>query len=98
MTDRAPWWRLDDMAESDRGHSWLLKALIVMIIFPTLLLILIQAWKLVLFPLAWLLPAERLWAQVIGWSAVVVGVSVALVGALWVCRLIWPKRATNSHA
>jgi membrane associated rhomboid family serine protease len=86
------------MEESDRRHSWLVKVLIVMMVFPTFLLTLMQVWKLVLYPLAWLLPAEGLWAQLIGWSAAVVGVVFALVGALWICRLIWPKRATNSHA
>jgi len=98
MSDRARWWRWDQMAESDRRHSWLVKVLIVMIVFPTLLFTFMQAWLLVLYPLAWLLPAETLWAQLIGWSAVAVGVVVALVGALWICRRIWPKRATHSHA
>ena len=98
MSHKASWWRLDHMAESDRRHAWLVKAVIVMIVFPTLLVTFTQAWKLVLYPLAWLLPPERLWAQLIGWSAVVVGLVLAVVGALWVCRLIWPKRTTNSHA
>ncbi len=89
---------MDLMAESDRRHSWLVKVLIVMLVFPMLLLTLIQAWKLVLYPLAWLLPAKRLWAQLIGWSAAIVGMVVALIGALWICRLIWPKSTTNSHA
>jgi len=38
MSDKAPWWRLEGMAESDCGHSWLVKLVIVMLVFPTLLL------------------------------------------------------------
>ena len=51
----------------------LLKALIVMVIFPVLLLTLMQVWKLVFYPLAWLLSAGALWAQLVGWVVVVVG-------------------------
>jgi len=98
MSDRASSWRLDQMAESDRRHSWLLKALIVMLVFPVLLLTFMQVWKLVLYPLAWLLPAGALWAQLVGWAAVVVGLVLAVGGALWACRLIWPKRAARPHA
>jgi len=96
MGGRVPWWRLRHMDESDRGHSWLVKALIVMIAFPTVLLALMQAWKLVLFSLAWLLPRERLWAQWIGWSAALIGLAVALFGAFATCRLGWPSSRKSS--
>jgi hypothetical protein len=86
------------MAESDRGHAWLLKAVIVLLVFPVLLLTLMQPWKLVLYPLASILPAEALWAQIVGWAAMIVGLMFAIGGAFWVCRLIWPRRATNHNA
>jgi hypothetical protein len=98
MPDRTPWWRLEDMAESDPGHPWLVKLVIVTIVFPTLILTLMLAWKLVLLGLAWLLPVDTRWAQWVGWCAAIVGVILAGYGALWVCRLIWPKRTTNSLA
>ena len=98
MPDRTPWWRLEGMAESDRGHSWLVKLEIVTIVFPVLVLALTQPWKLVLFGLAWLLPPGTRWAQWVGWCAAIVGVTLAGCGALWICLLIWPKPTTSSHA
>ena len=89
---------MEGMAESHRAHSWLVKLVIVTIVLPTLLLALMQPWKLVIFGLAWLLPADTLWAQWVGWCAVVVGVVLAVGGALWLCRLIWPRATTSSHA
>jgi hypothetical protein len=69
-----------------------------MIVFPVVLLASLCAWSVLLYPLAWVLPAERLWAQVIGWSAVGVGTIVALVVTLSICRRIWPKPTSTSHA
>ena len=98
MSEKASWWRFNAMAESNRGHSWLVKALIVILVFPVLLFTFTQIWGVVLYPLAWLLPAGALWAQFVGWTAMVVGLVLGVGGALWICRLIWPKRATNHHA
>ena len=98
MPDRTPWWRLASMTESDRAHSWLVKLLIVTIVFPVLLMALMQPWKLVLFGLAWLLPVGTQWAQWVGWCAAIAGVILAGYGALWICRRIWPKATTKSHA
>ena len=97
MPDRTRWWRLETMSESDRGHSWLVK-LIVAIVFPVLVVALMQPWKLVLFGLAWLLPVDTRWAQWVGWCASIAGAILAGYGALWICRLIWPKTTTRSHA
>jgi len=100
MAGKPSWWRLDQMAESesDPRHSWLLKAVIVMMVFPTLLLTFMQVWKLALLTLDLVLPRQPLWARVIGWSAVVVGAAFALFAALWLCRLIWPKRKAKPLA
>jgi len=86
------------MAESDRGHPWLVKLVIVAIVFPILLMALMQPWKLVLLGLAWLLPVHTQWAWWVARCAAVVGVILAGYGALWICRLIWPKATTRSHA
>jgi len=86
------------MAESDRGHSWLVKLVIATIVFPVLVVALMQPWKLVLFGLAWLLPVDARWAQWVGWCAAIFGAMLAGYAALWICRLIWPKTATRSHA
>jgi hypothetical protein len=83
---------------SDRGHSWLVKLVIVTIVFPVLVLGLRRPWKLVLFGLAWLLPVGTQWVQWVGWCAAIVGVTLAGYVALWICRLIWPKARTSSHA
>ena len=82
MPDRTPWWRLGDMAESDWGHSWLVKLVIVTVVFPTQVLTLMQPWNLVLLGLAWLLPINTQWAQWVGWCATIVGVILAGYGAL----------------
>ena len=79
------------MAESDLADSWIIKMLIVLMVFPVLLVAFTQAWKLVLYPLAWLLPSGALWAAFIGWTVMVIGLVLAVGGAVWVCRLIWPK-------
>jgi hypothetical protein len=80
------------MDASDRGHSWLIKLVIVAIVFPVLVVALMQPWKLVLFGLAWLLPVDQQWAEWVGWCASIVGVVLAGYGALWICRLIWLRR------
>ena len=98
MSDKTPWGRHEGMAESDPAHSWLVKMVIVMIVFPVLLVTLMQPWKLVIYGLAWLLPADAAWAHWFGLCAVVVGTILAGWGALRVCRLIWPKPTTSSHA
>jgi hypothetical protein len=49
---------LEPMPESDRRHAWPVKALIVMIVFPVLLLACLYAWSVLLYTLAWVLPAE----------------------------------------
>jgi hypothetical protein len=95
---KTPWWQLAPMPESDRGHRWLLKATITTIVFPTLLLTLMQPWKLVLLALGWILPRDPLWAQWVGWCAVVLGLIVPAWGAFWVCRLIWPKSVIDPTA
>ena len=89
---------MESMTESDRGHARLVKLVIVTIIFPTLVVALMQPWQLILFGLAWLLPLEKQWAQWVGWCASIVGVILAGYGALWICRLIWPKATTSLHA
>jgi hypothetical protein len=86
------------MAESDRRHSWLVKLVIVTIVFPVLMVALMQPWHLVLFGLDRLLPVDTQWAQWVGLCAVIVGVIFAGYGALWICRLIWPKATTRPHA
>jgi len=78
MSDRTSWWRLEHMAESDRRHAWLVKLVIVTMVFPVLLLTLMQPWKLVIYGLAWLLPSHTLWAQAIGWCAVVLNAAIHL--------------------
>lgn len=77
-----------------RGSSSLV---IVLLVFPTLLLTLMQPWKLVIYGLAWLLPGDKLWAQWIGWCAVVIGMLLALFGVSWICRQIWPTATTKAH-
>lgn len=86
------------MPESDRGHSWLVKVLIVMLVFPTVLLAFMQVWQLALAPLAWLLPTGSPWAQLVGWTTAVVGLVFAVVATVWVCRLVWPRRAGGFDA
>ncbi len=86
------------MAESDRGHSWLVKFVIVAIAFPVLLVALMQPWKLVLLGLACLLPVNTQWAQWVGWCASIAGMVLAGYGALWICRLIWLKATSRPHA
>jgi uncharacterized membrane protein YdjX (TVP38/TMEM64 family) len=98
MPDRTRWWRFEGMAESDHGHSWLVKATIVVIVFPVLLVSFMQRWKLVVLGLAWMLPADAAWAHWVGWCAVVVGVILAGWVSFWICRLIWPKSASPSRA
>ena len=85
------------MPESDRRHVWLVRVLIVLLVFSVLFLTLMQPWKLVLYGLAWLLPADKPWAEWVGWSAAIAGVLLALVGALWICRRMWPT-TSKSHA
>jgi hypothetical protein len=67
-------------------------------VFPILLSAFMQIWKLVLLLFTWVLPPRPLWARLIGWSAVVVGIAFALFATLWLCRLIWPKRRAKSLA
>jgi hypothetical protein len=98
VSDKARWWRLEAMAESDRGHSWLVKFVIVVFVFPVLVLTLMQPWKLVTYGLTSVLRGDERWAQLIGWSAVIIGVLLALFGALWICRWIWPTATNKSHA
>jgi hypothetical protein len=81
----------DAMAAWDHADSWMIKILIVLVVFPVMLVAFTQAWKLVLYPVAWLLPSDALWAALIGWSVMVIGLVLAIGGAVWVCRVIWPK-------
>jgi len=97
MSDRTSWWCVGAVAESDRVHSLIVKALIVMIVFPVLVVTLMQPWKLVLYLVLWLVPATKLSGQLAG-GAMLVGLVFVVGGALWLCRLIWPKRAANHHA
>jgi hypothetical protein len=100
MANKVSRWRLDQMAESewDPRHALLVKAVIVLTVFPILLSAFMWMWKLVLLPLAWVLPPEPLWARLIGLSAVLVGLAFALFAALWLCRPIWPKSKAKSPA
>ena len=98
MPDKARWWRLEAMAESDRGHAWLVKSVIVVFVFPVLVLAFMQPWKLVTYGLVWVLPPDGSWAQVVGWGVGIVGVLLALFAALWICRWIWPAAINKSHA
>src|SRR5437867_8384458 len=93
---RTRWWRLQNMSESDAGHHRLVKATIAGFVFPTLLVALMQPWKLVVLGLAWILPSDSVWAYWVGWCAVVAGWILAGWGAFSICRMIWPKAATPS--
>jgi hypothetical protein len=89
---------MDESDEADRRHSWLIKMVIVLIVFPALVVAFTQPWKLVLFGLAWLLPVDTTWAWWLGWGAAIAGVILGGYGALWICRLIWPKGPSNARA
>ena len=80
-------------SESDPGHRWIRKSTIVAIVFPTLLVTLMQPWKLVMLGLPSILPRDQQWTEWVGWCAVVVGFILPAWGALWICRLVWPKSA-----
>src|SRR5690242_4890910 len=93
MSAEAPWWH----SESDPRHSRLVK-LVIVALFPALLLAVHQPLKLIVYGLAWLLPANTLWARYFVWCAMVVEVVLSLLGAFWICRLIWPTTRNESQS
>lgn len=88
MPDGTRWWRLE---------LGLVRLVIAGIVFPVLVVALMQPMKLMLFGLTWVLPADTQWAQWVGWSSAIVGVVFAGYASLCVCRLIWPRASNGSH-
>jgi hypothetical protein len=95
---RTRWWQLKEMPESDRGHRWLLKGAIVTIVFPTLFLVVMRVWVLVVLAVAWLLPRDPTLARWVGWGLFVVGMTVAGWAAFRASRWMWPKPRPASGA
>ena len=69
-----------------------------MIVFPTLFLILMRVWVLVVLAVAWLLPRDPTFARWAGWGLFVVGMALAGWVALWASRSMWPKAPVGHRA
>jgi hypothetical protein len=95
---RTRWWQLKEMPESDGGHRRLLKGAIVLIVFPTLFLIVMRLWVLIVLAVAWTLPRDPTSARWVGWGLFVVGMTLAGWAAFWPSRWLWPKAPTGSRA
>lgn len=80
---------------AERLERFLVKFVIVLVVFPVLVLAFLQLSKLPPLLLSLVLPAS--WANAVGMAALILGLIAGVAGAFLICRKIWP-RATNGRS